>query len=133
VAGGKRIAAELTAAGIPAANVHDVVACVRAGDPTASALVRQAGRDVGDVLASTVNFFNPSVIVLGGEIADASEDLLAGVREVVYQRSTPLATRQLAIVHTAAGSRAGIVGSAMMAIEHFLAPAAIDETLMAHA
>ena len=129
VAGGVAIAAALSAAGVPAADVHDVTARLREGDRTALSLVRQAGRDVGDVLASLVEFFNPAVIVFGGELADASDELLAGAREVVYQRSLPLATRDLAIVHSADGSRAGVVGAAVLAIEHVLAPAAIDEAL----
>ena len=52
-------------------------------------LVRQAGRELGEVLAASVNFFNPGVIVIGGDIAHADEHLLAGVREVVYQRVGP--------------------------------------------
>jgi predicted NBD/HSP70 family sugar kinase len=129
IAGGGAIAAQLSARGIPAGDVHDVAALLREGDRTALSLVRQAGRDVGDVLASLVDFFNPAVIVFGGELADASDELLAGVREVVYQRSLPLATRDLAIIHSADGSHAGVVGAAVLAIEHVLDPAAIDDAL----
>lgn len=131
IAGGAALAAQLTAAGVPAGDVHDVTARVRAGDRTALSLVRQAGRDLGDVLASLVDFFNPAVILFGGELADASDELLAGAREVVYQRSQPLATRDLALVHSADGSRAGVVGAAVLALEHVLAPATIDEGLVA--
>lgn len=133
IAGGNALAAQLAAAGVAAANVHDVAAHLRRGDRMANATVRRAGRDVGDVLASIVNFFNPSVLVFGGEIADAGEELLTGVREVVYQRSPPLATRNLTIVHSAAGGRAGVVGAAVMAIDHILAPAVIDGVLLAAA
>lgn len=129
IAGGPAIAAQLTEAGIPARTVHDVAARLRAGDRTALSLVRQAGRDVGDALATLVDVIDPAVIVFGGELADASDELLAGVREVVYQRSLPLATSDLAIVHSADGSRAGVVGAAVLALEHVLAPAAIDEAL----
>jgi predicted NBD/HSP70 family sugar kinase len=129
IAGGAALARELTAAGIPARTVHDVTARLRDGDATARALVRQAGRDVGDVLATIVDVLDPAVIVFGGELADASDELLAGVREVVYQRSLPFVTRNLAIVHSADGSRAGVVGAAVLAIEHVLAPASIDAAL----
>jgi len=133
IAGGNALAAALTAAGVPAANVHDVAARLHDGDRTAIALVRDAGRDIGDVLAAIVDFLNPSIIVFGGEIADAGDELIAGVRSVVYERSQPLATRRLAIGHSAAGVRAGVVGAAVMAIEHILAPAAVDEALGASA
>lgn len=55
--------------------------------------------------------------------------LLAGVREVVYQRSLPLATADLRIVPSASGERAGVVGAAVLAIEHVLAPEAVDRLL----
>jgi predicted NBD/HSP70 family sugar kinase len=133
IAGGSALASRLGDAGIVARDVHDVAALLHQVDRAATALARQAGRDIGDVLASIVNFFNPAVIVFGGEIADAAEDLLTGVREVVYQRSPPLATRHLTIVHSHAGARAGVVGASVMATEHILAPTAIDRRLLAAA
>ncbi|HEX4806867.1 MAG TPA: ROK family protein [Conexibacter sp.] len=129
IAGGEALARRLSAEGIPARTVLDVAARMRAGDRAALALARQAGRDIGDVLASIVDVLDPAVIVFGGELADASEEVIAGVREVVYQRSLPFVTRDLAIVQSADGSRAGIVGAAVLAIEHVLAPAAIDAAL----
>jgi predicted NBD/HSP70 family sugar kinase len=87
---------------------------------------RQAGREIGDVLASIVNFFNPSVIVIGGDMAEAGEHILAGVREVIYSRSLPLATQHLSIRATELGDRAGIIGAAVMVIEHVLSPEAVD-------
>jgi predicted NBD/HSP70 family sugar kinase len=131
IAGGEALAAQLVADGTSAGDVHDVVARVRAGDRAALALLRDAGRDVGEVLAGIVNVFNPSVVVFGGELADASEELLAGAREVVYRRSLPLATRRLRLVPSAASARAGVVGAGVMAIDHILAPAAIDAALSA--
>ena len=94
-------------------------------------MVREAGRALGEVLAGCVNFFNPSVIVIGGDIGEVHEQLLAGVREVTFQRSLPLATRDLRIVPSRLGDRAGVIGAAIMVIEHVLAPAAIDQALAA--
>jgi hypothetical protein len=58
--------------------------------------------------------------------SEAHEQLFAGVREVVYQRATPLATRHLEIARSTLGDRAGTTGAAVLAIEHILAPAFID-------
>ena len=133
VAGGGAMAARLRAEGIAAENSRDVVRHVRDGRPEAMQLVRQAGRELGEVLAASVNFFNPGVIVIGGDIAHADEHLLAGVREVVYQRAVPLGTRSLRIVRSALDDRAGVIGAAVMVIEHVLAPEAIDRMLSAAA
>jgi glucokinase len=104
-----------------------VVDLVRRGDPVAGQVVRQAGRDLGEVVATLVNVINPSAIVIGGALADAGESLIAGIREVVYQRSLPLATEHLTIATSQAGERAGVIGAAALAIGHVLSPAAIDK------
>ena len=131
IAGGGAMAARLTQMGVPAENSRDVVRQVREGSPEAMRLVRQAGRELGGVLASAVNFFNPAVIVIGGDIAHADEHLLAGVREVVYRRSTALATRSIRIVRSTLDDRAGIFGAAVMVIEAVLAPDAVDQAIAA--
>ena len=130
VASGSAVALRLTELGLDAANSREVVAYVRAGEPQAVALVREAGRRIGEVLAACVNLLNPDVIVIGGDLAEAHEQLLAGVREVTFQRSTPLATQKLQTATSRLGDRAGITGAAIMVIEHILAPEAIDRTLM---
>lgn len=131
VASGGAIARQLRAIGVDAHNSRDVVALVRAGNPQAVTLVRQAGRLIGEVLAEAVNFFNPAVIVLGGDMALAYEQLIAGVREVVYRRSTALATRNLEVVPSRLDDRAGVIGCAVTVIEQILSPDAIDAALAA--
>lgn len=127
VASGAAIAAKLTAQGIPAGGSHDVVALARSGSVDALQLLRQAGRDIGEVLAAAVSLFNPSVIVIGGSLSQAGEHLIAGVHEVVYRRSLPLATQHLRIVQSRTGERAGIIGAAVMAIDHALSPGQVDQ------
>lgn len=126
IAGGAALARQLSGLGFPASNSRDVVALVRAGNPSAVRLVRESGRLLGEVLAGIVNFFNPTVIVIGGDVAAADEPLLAGIREVVYQRSTALATRHLEIRHNVLEDRAGITGAAVMVADYILAPEIID-------
>jgi predicted NBD/HSP70 family sugar kinase len=133
VAGGQALAERLAAQGADASRSRDVVRLVRSGHPGAIRMVRDAGRTLGEVLAGTVNFFNPAVIVIGGDIAEAHEQLLAGVREGIFSRSLPLATRDLRIVPSRLGDRAGVIGAATMVIEHVLSPAAVDRSLEAAA
>ncbi len=129
VAGGGALAARLTEEGLEAANAREVVRLVRDGNPVATRAVRESGRLLGEVLASCVNFFNPRVIVIGGDIGRAHEQLLAGIREVTFRRSLPLATGALRIVPSKLGDRAGVIGAAVLVIEHVLAPDVIDRTI----
>ena len=129
VAGGAAIARRLSADGVRVANGREVARLVVAGDPRAVRAVREAGRLLGQVLASAVNLFNPAVIVVGGDLARTQGHLLAGVREVVYQRSLPLATRNLRIAPSTLEDRAGTRGAGVMILEHVFAPAAVDARL----
>lgn len=129
VAAGPAIAASLRAQGLDVSGSADVLAAVRAGETAALRAMRQAGRDIGAVLATCVSLLNPSVIVIGGEVAEAGEALLAGAREVVYQRSLPIATTHLRIMPARTGSRAGVLGAAALALDHVLAPDAVDDYL----
>ncbi|MFB9717188.1 ROK family protein [Planobispora longispora] len=129
VAGGAAMAARLRAEGVEAVDSRDVIRLARSGNTQAVQLIRQAGRELGDVLASIVNFFNPSMIVIGGDIAEAGEQVLAGLREVIYSRSLPLATQHLSITASELGDRAGVIGAAVMVIDHVLSPDTVDQAV----
>ncbi len=93
--------------------VDDVTDLLRAGESTAVRLVRDAGRILGASLATAVSLLNPSAVVLGGQIAAASgEHLLAGLRERIYARALPLATRDLPIKVSTLWPNAGVHGLA---------------------
>lgn len=126
IASGTAIAAALREQGYDAHGSSEVVGLVRGGNAAAMAATRQAGREVGEVLATVVNMLNPSIIVIGGSIARAGEHLLAGVREVVYRRSIPLATQHLGIVQSQAGETAGVLGAAIMVTQQVLSAASVD-------
>lgn len=108
---------------------REVVRLVHAGDPGAIARAQEAGRTLGVVLATAVSLLNPGVLVLAGDMAETREHYLTGIRESVYRRSLPYTTRNLKIVTSALGERAGIVGTAVMLMEHVLAPASVDAAL----
>ncbi|MEO8282974.1 MAG: ROK family transcriptional regulator [Pseudarthrobacter sp.] len=131
LASGPAVAAELERHGVPARKGSDVLRLVSDGNLQAIQALRQAGRDVGDVLAMAVNLLNPSVIVIGGSLGQAGEHLMAGVREVVYRRSLPLATTHLRIALSVAGDQAAIFGASQMVTHYVLSPAAIESTIQA--
>lgn len=112
--------------------IHDaraVADLVKRGDSDAVARLRAAGRILGEAVAYATSLLNPNVIVLGGILSATGDHLLAGVREVIYQRALPLATRQLRIVPTRYRSRAAIAGAGYLVRDHVLNPATLDLTL----
>jgi len=128
-AGGAALAVQLTEQGHPAESARDVTDMALSGNPEAIAAVREAGRLLGVAVSSVVNVLNPALIVIGGDLARTGQTLIAGVREVVYQRSTALSTAELQIQESKLGDRAGIIGAAALVIEHVLEPSEIDAAI----
>jgi glucokinase-like ROK family protein len=96
-------------------SARDVAEGAAEGDVTCIRLIRDGGRKVGGVLATLVSFSNPSMIVIGGGLAQLGHVLLAEIRSVVYRRSLPLATGNLPVVLSELGGRAGVTGAAVLA------------------
>ena len=103
-------------------SAKDVADGAAEGDVVCIRLIREGGRRVGGVLATLVSFANPSMIVIGGGLAQLGHVLLAEIPSVVYRRSLPLATGNLPVVLSELQGRAGVTGAAVlasdMAFEH---------------
>jgi glucokinase-like ROK family protein len=112
-----------------AVDASDVTLGAAHGDAASVELLASAGRFVGQALATIVNVFNPSLVVIGGGVADAGDALLATIRQTVYRRSLPLSTRNLAVHRSALGDRAGVVGAATMVADELFAPAYLPRWL----
>ncbi len=97
---------------------EDVNAACREGDQAALEIIRESGQMVGDVLASLVNFFNPSHIFIGGGISNFGNHLLVSIRRAILKRSLPLATTHLSIMFSRMGSDAGITGAVALALDY---------------
>jgi glucokinase-like ROK family protein len=114
-----------------AVSAQDVARAASFGDPVAVALLADAGRRVGSMLASVVNFFNPSLIVVGGGVANSPDQFLAAIRETVYRRSLPLATRDLLIQRSSLGGLAGVIGASSMVVDQLFSRASIARWIAA--
>ena len=133
VASGPAIVRALRERGVDLQDSSDLVRLAKAGDLAAATAIRDAGREIGHVLATCVSLLNPSVIVVGGRLAQSAESLLAGIREVVYGRSLPLATGDLQIVASRTAGHAGVIGAATMVVQHVLSVEQVEHQLAAAA
>jgi predicted NBD/HSP70 family sugar kinase len=119
-ASGWALVEQLSRGASPVADVDGLIEAVAAGHWQAVAAVREAGRILGAGVAQAVSMLNPSVVVVGGQLARAGEHLLSGIRERVAQRSLPLATRDLRIVRSGLDGDAGVIGLARGIAERVL-------------
>ena len=101
------------------------------GDAVSRELIATAGRRIGSMVASLVNALNPSLVVIGGGVAGVGDALIASVRETVYARSLPLATRDLLIVRSSLNDEAGRIGAASIVVDQLFSRARISPWLSA--
>ncbi|MDR0285196.1 MAG: ROK family protein [Propionibacteriaceae bacterium] len=120
------------AKGDPTLTTADLGRLVHSGDATATHLVREAADRIGEAVAALVHICNPARIVLGSPLTAASDDILAGVRSVVYRRALPLATRNLVLAHSVTGAAAGVIGGIVLGTEFVLSPSGIDSLIRSH-
>jgi predicted NBD/HSP70 family sugar kinase len=126
-ASGRAVARELTAMGIPASSGREVRELLRAGNADAARLTQEAGRRIGEVMATMVCLLNPEVVLIGGALASAP--LLAGIRETLYRLALPRATRHLTLELGSLGDDAAVVGLTRLVVDHEFSPEAVNRRL----
>lgn len=94
----------------------DVGLLANNGDLVSQKIIRASGKAIGTVLAKVTNLYNPRVIVIGGEIARIGDMFLSSIKEKIYQRSLPLATRELKIRKSMINEEVGLIGAAITSI-----------------
>jgi predicted NBD/HSP70 family sugar kinase len=93
----------------------DVVAAARRGDLVSQQIFSEAGTHLGTAIASLVNLFNPSMVVVGGGVAQIGDLLLEPIRLTVQQRSLPVASRAARITSALLGRRSSGMGAVVQA------------------
>ncbi|MER8043723.1 ROK family transcriptional regulator [Streptomyces sp. NPDC094032] len=88
-----------------------VVQLAREGDPGCRRVIADVGRHIGSGIANLCNLLNPSRVILGGDLAEAGELVLAPIRDSVSRYAIPSAARQLSLAQGALGGRAEVLGA----------------------
>jgi predicted NBD/HSP70 family sugar kinase len=125
----RQLRIELAKAGHQIDNVHDVIRLAEEGDSTTRSAIHTAARHLGDVLAGIVSFFNPEVVVIGGDLAHLQEGILPGIRSRIYDQALPLATRTLQIEPSVLTDNAAIIGAILITQQHILTPEGLPDLI----
>jgi glucokinase len=129
LASGPAVAKSLRDKGLKAVDVADVLSLVEQEDADAIQALRQAGRDIGSVLAIYASVLNPSIIAVSGTVAQAGEHLLAEMRKTIYGQASPMVTESLQVVRAQSAETTAVVGASRMVIGHVLSPKGVEEML----
>ncbi|HUS00876.1 MAG TPA: ROK family protein [Chitinophagaceae bacterium] len=97
-------------------STHELLDAYRSGDTFAKEVWLRSVRQLGIGLASVANMLSPEVIVLGGGITQAGDDLFIPLNEFMKQFEWQPNDRTTNIVKAKYGDMAGAIGAASFAM-----------------
>jgi predicted NBD/HSP70 family sugar kinase len=115
----------------PDLTVERMVKLAREGDPGCRRVIADVGRHIGSGVASLCNLLNPTRVVLGGDLAEAGELVLAPIRESVGRYAIPSAARQLSVLPGSLGGRAEVLGALALVLSEMGDSTLLDGALPA--
>jgi predicted NBD/HSP70 family sugar kinase len=103
------------------AAVDELLASAAAGEPAASASVARAGEWLGIGVASLVNLFNPTLVVLGGVLGRLHPLIVSELEAALHRHALPASLGLARVIPGELGVDAPIIGAAELAFEPMLA------------
>ncbi|GAA1534462.1 ROK family protein [Kribbella lupini] len=94
---------------------RDVAEHARAGDELAVAVWDETTAMLGRMVAVIINVCEPDLVVLGGGVTRAGDQLLVPVREAALRQAMPPAAKACDVVLSRHGDRSGVLGAAAIA------------------
>ncbi len=98
--------------------IRDLLLRAESGDASAKRVIADAGRHIGIAAASLANLFDPELLVIGGELAQAGETLLAPLRHALERSALAGSDGVPDVVQGALGDRAELLGCLALAIDN---------------
>jgi len=87
------------------------------GDLGAQRLIQDAGRHLGEAVATVANLLGPEVVVLGGDLAEAGDLLLDEVRASMRRHALTPVAREVHVTRSELEGRASCQGAVLRALE----------------
>ena len=98
-----------------AITVREVAEAARRGDLAAQEILHRSGTFIGIAVAGLINLVNPSVVIVGGGVAEVGDLLTAPIRKVVRERSLRAAEHAVKITTAMLGRRSTLIGAMVQA------------------
>ncbi|MFT3895256.1 MAG: ROK family protein [Anaerolineales bacterium] len=95
---------------------HDVSEAARRGDLQAQEILRRSGTFIGIAIAGLINLFNPSIVIIGGGVAQVGDIITVPIRQAVRERAMRASEQSVRIVTGMLGRRSLLIGATIQAI-----------------
>ena len=95
---------------------YEVAEAARRGDLHAQDILRRAGTSIGIAIAGLINLFNPSVVIIGGGVAQVGDMLTTAIRQAVQERAMRASEESVRITTGMLGRRSLLIGATVQAI-----------------
>jgi len=97
--------------------IKKIFAAARRKDKIAIEVVEETAHYLAAGLAGVVNLLNPSLVVVGGGVADGGAGFVEAVAEGIKKRAFESATAGLRVVKATLGNQAGFIGAGILGEE----------------
>jgi glucokinase-like ROK family protein len=95
---------------------QEVAEAARRGDLHAQEILRRSGTFIGIAIAGLINLFNPSIVIIGGGVAQVGDLLTAPIRQAVRERAMRASEQSVRITTAMLGRRSLLMGATVQAI-----------------
>jgi len=97
--------------------MRDMVTRAEEGDPDCRRVIADAGAYLGRAAANVCNLFDPELVVVGGQLAEAGALLLDPLRAVLAERVLPSTAGPVDVVEAELGAAAEVRGALSVALD----------------
>ena len=93
----------------------DIIKATNMEDPLCIEIMEEVGYKLGKYIAGLINIFNPDLVVIGGQVADAEGFIMLPIRSAIRKYSLNLVNKDTRVVASKLKNKAGIIGACMIA------------------
>lgn len=101
------------------ASCRQVFEHAKAGDPAARGIIEGGIAKLAGAVAGMFLMFDPQVLIIGGQIAQAGDQIFVPLREQVYARTRDFLMREIPIVGSEVADSTGVLGAAALLLHQF--------------
>jgi predicted NBD/HSP70 family sugar kinase len=93
----------------------DIMRATALEDPLCIEIIEDVGYKLGKYIAGLINIFNPDLVVIGGQVAEAEGFIMLPIKSSIKKHSLSLVNKDSEIVASKLKSKAGVIGACMIA------------------